>query len=622
MRNGSRSLVAIVLILTTLFSAAGYAVLSDSLSIIGTAESSGPDYDLFISKITPDTSGGVDITGYYSTIMSAEVSSSNKAVFTITVTNKSNKTYVYERMIEGEELGIEGMYMGTSIKPSVSNISFLDEVGPGESISFTLTMTNDEADKTDNYYLKFKFVEKATYVVPEGLFITRVQVNDSSVKNVDSYDGSFIEYTTTLNSTINKARSGTGTVVYKVTVLNNTKNLTYAYRDFYYQTSLDGYNGNGYLSTSNNRSKIGVSVSLAKATAEEKIVRPGETKEFTVTYTVGSSMNANTDWASQINIRFGINVDGEKEALDVIEKKFLEILNTKTTYDRLIDAIDNKYDGYQEWTSNYIGNVVGSSSEDSVALNTLFAGQLQITVGNDQMDATVLVKHENLDGNRSTGDDYVAVNKNGTGSPFYGYGCEMTLYLTIDPLNRAGAYVPVYAVVFTCDRDENGNKISDWYRIGSTYAGTANVVTYDGGNGTGSFVTDNWIADAATYKLIDGYSYTINGNKYSLKAYSHSVAKGISIKNIVTANDANAVNTLKTLANDAKRIMDDVTYAGLGIDIVAEAYEKYSYLYTANANGTHSVSSNLTIAQMSPAIVELYRVVNDALVTMDALQRQ
>ncbi len=619
MGNVRRTLITVLLIFATVFTSVGYARVSDSLSFFGTAELPKPWYDLYISNITPDTSGGVDVTGYYSTYMSAEVGNSQTATFTVTVVNQSNKIYCYERIIEGEELGLDGVYTGDSIRPSVSGITFLQEVEPGGSVTFTLTMTNTDNDKTDNYYLKFNFVEKTSSNIPEGLFITAIDTN--SATSVDSNEVSFIEYSTTINSTINKARSGTGTVVYKVTVYNNTK-LTYTYRDFYYQTSLDGYNGNGYLSTSNNRSNIGVTVSLAQAAAANKMVKPGETKEFTVTYAVGSSMNANTDWATRINLRFGINVDGEREALDVVEEKFLDILNTKTTYDQLIDAIDNKYDGYNEWTSNYIGNVVGSTSEDSVALNTLFAGQLQITVGKDQMDATVLVKHENLDWNNQTGDDYVAVNKNGNGSPFYGYGCEMTLYLTIDPLNKAGAYVPVYAVVFTCDRDANGNKIGDWYRIGSTYAGTANVVTYDGGNGTGSFVTDNWVADRATYQLIDGYSYTIGGDRFSLNRYSHSVSQGMQIENIITANDSNAVNTLKTLANDAKRIIDNHQYAGVGIDIVAETYERYSYLYTINASGTHTVRADLTIAQMSPAIVNLYNAVNDALIKMDAIQKE
>lgn len=613
-----KALVVLLLVFTTLFAGIGYAALSDTIDIMGSAEILKPWYDLYISDITPDTSGGVDVTGYFSTVMSAEVNSSTAASFTVTVVNQSNKIYCYERIIEGEELGIDGVYTGSSISPSVSGITFLQEVGPGESVTFTLNMTNTGRDVTDNYYLKFNFIEKTEANIPEGLFITAISTDSTS--RVDKNDVGFVEYTTTIDSMINRASSGTGRVVYNVTVYNNT-NLAYSYRDIYYQTNLDGFNGNNYVATSNSRSRIGIVTSLDNASAADKRVAPGETKEFTVTYTVDSRLNANTDWKTRVNIRFGINVDGEREALSVVETKFIDILNTTTTYDQLIDALDNKFDGYQEWTSNYIGNVVGSSSEDSVAVNTLFAGQLLITVGDDEMDATVLIKHENLDGNNYTGDDYTATNES-NGGVFNGYGCEMTLYLTIDPLNRAGAYVPVYVVVFTCDRDADGNKVSDWYRIGSTYAGTANVVTYDGGNGTGSFVTDNWIADAATYKLIDGYSFNIGGDVFRLDAYSHSVRQGVNIESIVTARDASADATLEQLADDAKRIIDNHQYAGVGIDIVEEVYAKYSYLYTVDENGNHTVDQDSTIAQVSPAITELYKAVNDALIRMDAIQSQ
>ncbi len=451
--------------------------------------------------------------------------------------------------------------------------------------------------------------------VPLGLFITSVITQGSS--NVDENEVSFLTHTTTVDSHINRRSYGAGSVTYRITVLNNTK-LTYSYRGIYYQTGLDGYNGNGYVSTSNANRNIGVVCSLANASAENKKVAPGDTLTFTVTYTVGSSMSASTDWKTLINFQFGINVDGEREALEVVEDKFLNILNTPTTYTQLIDSLDNKFDGRQEWTSNYIGNVQGSSSEDSVAVNTLFAGQLQITVGDEEMDATVLIKHENLDGNTLTGDDYVATNAN-NGGVFRGYGCEMTLYLTIDPLDRAGAYVPVYAVVFTCNRDENGAQTSDWYRVGSTYAGTANVVTYDGGNGTGSFVTDNWRADAASYKLIDGYSFDIDGDVYTLGAYSHNVANQESIKSIVSATDANATATLEALLNDAARLINSNKYAGVGIEIIEDIYSEYYRLYTVEEDGTHTVSPDLTVAQLTPAITDLYKVVNDALLKIEAL---
>ena len=453
--------------------------------------------------------------------------------------------------------------------------------------------------------------------IPSGLFITSVTTESSS--RVDKNEVSFLDYTTTLDSNISRS-SSTGTVTYRVTVLNNTK-LTYSYRKIYYQSSLSDYNGNGYVATAPNRQKIGVVCSLADAPAEEKKVGPGETLEFTVTYTIGSSLSSSTNWKTLINFQFGINVDGEREALEVIEQKFLDILNTKSTYDQLIDALDNKFDGRQEWTSNYIGNVTGSSSEDSVAVNTLFAGQLQITVGAEQMDATVMIKHENLDGNLKTGDDYKAVNSS-NGGVFNGYGCEMTLYLTIDPLTSAGRYVPVYVVVFTCDRDDAGNIVGEWYRIGNTYSGEANVVTYNGGNGTGSFVTDNWRADAATYSLIDGYSYTIDGATYNLDAYSYNVADDASIKTIVSAKDAEAVSAFQNLLSDAKRIIENQQYAGVGIDIVEETYEAFSNYYTVDANGNHVVDPDATIAELSPAMLNLYRVVNDSLMQMDALSKQ
>jgi hypothetical protein len=202
----------------------------------------------------------------------------------------------------------------------------------------------------------------------------------------------------------------------------------------------------------------------------------------------------------------------------------------------------------------------------------------------------------------------------------------MTLYLTIDPLNKAGSYVPVYVVVFTCDRDANGNKVSDWYRIGTTYAGTANVVTYNGGNGTGSFVTDKWRADADSYRLIDGYSYNIDGDSYQLGAYTHRVAQGVTIKNIVQEKDRNAVNTLQTLMNDAKRIIDTQKYAGVGIEIVSEVLDetlaKFDGDYTVDANGRYVIDPELTIAQVSPSILNLYKAVDDALLRMDALAKQ
>lgn len=455
--------------------------------------------------------------------------------------------------------------------------------------------------------------------IPSGLFI--IEVSKERESYVDKNDVEFVPYTTTLKSTISRSsRTEPGVAVYKIKVLNNTK-LAYSYRDIYFQSNLSGYNGNPYVSDQNGYSNIGIVCELKDADAADKMVYPGETVEFEVTYTVGAGRSRNTDWATMVNFQFGINVDGEREALDVIESKFLNILNTQSTYEQLVDALDNKYDGRQDWTSNYIGNVKDSTSADSAILNTLFAGQLQITVGEDQMDATVLVKHEDIDGNRFTGDDYTAVASNG--GTCRGEGCEMTLYLTVDPLERSGQYVPVYAVVFTCDKDENGNIVSDWYRIGDTYAGEANVVSYDGGSGgTGSFVTDNWRSTTATYSMVDSYSYDIKGEIFRLDAYSYSIAAGANIESVLMAEDPQALNVFQTLLNDAKRIIDSRDYAGVGIHYVEEVYDSLSDYYTLDESGNPVANADLTRSQISPLIAELYHQVNETLMQMEALSKE
>ena len=75
----------------------------------------------------------------------------------------------------------------------------------------------------------------------------------------------------------------------------------------------------------------------------------------------------------------------------------------------------------------------------------------------------------------------------------------------------------------------------------------------------------------------------------------------------------------ESLLDDARRIINSQEYAGTGIYLIEETYESYSDLYTVDENGKHSVNADLTIAQISPAIVNLYRDVNEALMKIEAL---
>ena len=291
----------------------------------------------------------------------------------------------------------------------------------------------------------FNIMGHAEIEIPYGLFITSIEPLSDS--NLDVMDVSHVQYSTTVECTLSKVDSNystNGSVTYEITVFNNTTR-EYAFRALYYQ---DGTYDNNMIENYNGSNSIGVITHFPNG----KKVAPGNSLTFHVTYNLGTGLYPYNTYKTLINYQFGINVDSEAEAVDVVHDKFLDILNTTSTYETLVDVLDNKYDGSQEWTSNYVGNVGNATSDDALAVNTLFAGQLQLVIDGQTKPATVLIKHENLDNNRNTGDDYVAVNKNNQGSPFYGYGCEMTLYLTTDDLDQKNGWAPVYVSVFTCDR--------------------------------------------------------------------------------------------------------------------------------------------------------------------------
>ena len=423
---------------------------------------------------------------------------------------------------------------------------------------------------------------------PEGLFITAITRKSQS--GLDVYTSTFAEYSTTVTTNLSKSSDRTaGSVTYIIRVFNNTK-YEYAYRDLYYQTTV--YD-NSYI-VQNQNSNPSKNINIVTKFPNGSIVAPGDFLDFEVTYTLGSDRNtfrANKTFNTLVNYRFGINVETEAAARDAIAAKFLNILNTTSTYEELVDVLDNKFDGRQEWTSNYVGNVGNATSDDAVAVNTLFAGQLQMIINGQVKPASVLIKHENLDNNTKTGDDYVATNSS-NGGVFRGYGCEMTLYLTTDPLTTANGLAEVYVCVFTCNRDDSGNIVGGWYRIGDSYKGKANIVGYNGeSGGTGSFVTDNWISIADTYTVTEGYTY--------------SVGNDVTLKTLTQVYDYQAISAFQALLNEAKALIDDVTYAGIGITIIEDAYEEASPYFDIDANGNPIAKSDTLRVWLCPVMKNL-----------------
>ena len=161
MRKVYQWIIGGVIALATAFLSMGYAAVSDTLFVQGEAVLSAPAYDVYISNITPTSSGGTDVTGYFSTIMSATVTGQTSSTFTVTVVNQSIRDYLFDRVIEGEELEIDGAYTGEDITYQLSGIKKGDEILPnGGTLTFDITIHAPAGVSTDYFLLKFNFIER------------------------------------------------------------------------------------------------------------------------------------------------------------------------------------------------------------------------------------------------------------------------------------------------------------------------------------------------------------------------------------------------------------------------------------------------------------------------------
>ena len=399
---------------------------------------------------------------------------------------------------------------------------------------------------------------------PQGLYISHIEVVGNE-GNTTAVDQTALLYTDVL-STINVGDYNAGgwvykdgrwqwveatinTVTYKITVKNNTR-YKYAYRGIVYEASL---NDNGYLQNGNALTIVTKDNQTDSSATFDKndVVNPGDTKVFYATYTMGQDLH-NTEFTTFVNYQFGIHVDSLGDyAAEKIIKKFKEVLNTQSSYQDLITHIDDKYVN-QGWQSNYIGNVVGSTSNDTETIERLFGDELVLKIDGQEAKVTVMIKRTDVDDNPNTGDNFTAVNGNNS---YTGNGCEMTLYITTNDLDKeieAGEYAgdrgwaDVYVAVFTCDKKSDGT-YSDWYHIGGIYDGIAPMVSYDGStNGTGSFITDDWTPLQTTYQVTKNYSYTVPAGDGRNDGRED-------IRDIMAMKDLAAVNEFNILLAEARR---------------------------------------------------------------------
>jgi hypothetical protein len=296
---------------------------------------------------------------------------------------------------------------------------------------------------------------------PSTVYITDVMVSEASGvsenKTVINY------YSTTLvSSSVVLGNNKSSYIVMQIAVFNNTTE-TYGFSAVKYAIGESTYDNDN------------ISIELLDIKVRDQILAK-QTLYFHVKFYYKDNNIDNNVLNSMIQYEFlPINEipedSGQIVAADAMQR-FEQILNTPTSHNELKNQLDD-YKNNDRLNSSYIGNLTGSSEEDLLLVEGLFEDKLLININGVQTEITLMIKRENLDGDKSTGDEN---------------GNEMTIYMTTNSLNNMLTRVKVYAATYT--------KLSDsekWIQIGGLFEGDARVNGYDGSLfGTGSFNTDTW----------------------------------------------------------------------------------------------------------------------------------
>jgi hypothetical protein len=426
---------------------------------------------------------------------------------------------------------------------------------------------------------------------PETLYISSVGYASKGAGVKSETNGFRFPTTVETTAVMSTGSTSNRSVTYEIVVVNNTR-YKYSFKGIECVTPAGETNDNNLYLSNSSYSQYGSGFTVytknnvndtTSTFKEGTTVEPNTTVKFYATYQFTRNVPSEKELSFLLNYKFGIHVDSFGDmALDRVLIKFDDVLNTESTYKDLITHIDDKFQN-QEWQSNYMGNVTGADNDDTKTIERLFGDQLSLTIDGVTKNITLLIKRENIDGNTATGDRY-GVTYPGNRNPTYYSGCEMTLYMTANDLDRtpeAGEYnsrtqADVYIAIFTCQADSNGNPVGGWYQIGDVYKGIAPISSYSGDrNQPGSFVTDDWLSLNQTYRVTSNYSY--------------SIANNVSIKNIIPTTDRNARNEYNRLLSLAR---SQIEY----IDQNADYFNEEAFAQPiARLRETYQKASSMTV---------------------------
>lgn len=298
------------------------------------------------------------------------------------------------------------------------------------------------------------------------LYITKVEAQDTHTTVTKSGDTNIRVET----------QAGAPQLTAQVTFYNST-DVSY----YYDETTALSWNNN----------KVSFSVS---GLSQKDEVPPKSRVTLTVTFSAAAAA-----LLGELHFNFVVDKDsiGDVVALTAVDR-FRDILNNVVSPDsyNTLDTAMNNQSGYNKASAvTYIGNVVGSSSDDSALIESLFGEEfisMDLDGDGKTEPITMMIKRENLDDNEATGGAYTYVNNNRYNTE---RGIEMTLYITAQSLSgiRNGASVDVYAATFTILPGG-----SEWVQVVPLTKGTASANNYNGSlfGSANSFNTDTWKANS------------------------------------------------------------------------------------------------------------------------------
>jgi len=324
---------------------------------------------------------------------------------------------------------------------------------------------------------------------PEMVYITKVEYLSGS--------GAYTKATYYDNILTSSVTVPKGTeLTFRITVFNNT----FVEQGFDAVVSTTSGYDNGNITYTLTNLKRPYTIDGVMADDVTRI--PAQQKyqyEITFKFAENTTDFSNATLNSVLNFVFkpfaDINPEHFTSPVDGALEAFKKILNTPEEHAKLDGIMDQSSS-----TGAYVGNVVGSSSNDTKVLDELFDGNLHLMLTDPETgelvktNLTCMIKEEDLDGDGKS---------------------EMTIYMTPDDLSDAGIWSTiknVYVGVFTQVTDADGT--TKWEQLGELYHGTSQCNDYDS-------------------NIFNGFDQSINTDRWRSSQAYHNVKSGSTIKNVI-----------------------------------------------------------------------------------------